>query len=66
MRLTVNGKEMELDGGASVSSLLGALGLSDRRVAVELNRVILHRDAYDGTALKEDDVLEILSFVGGG
>ena len=66
MKLRVNGKEMEFKDGASVSGLLAALGLSDRRVAVELNRVIIHRDAYDGTGLKDGDVLEILSFVGGG
>jgi thiamine biosynthesis protein ThiS len=66
MKLTVNGKEMECKDGASVSGLLVALGLSDRRVAVELNRAIIHRDDYDGTGLKDGDVLEILSFVGGG
>jgi thiamine biosynthesis protein ThiS len=66
MKLMVNGKEMEFKDGAPVSELIGALGLSDRRVAVELNRAIIHRDAYKDTVLKDGDALEILSFVGGG
>jgi sulfur carrier protein len=66
MRLIVNGKDIEFKDGTSVSELLVSLGLPDMRVAVELNRSIIHRDAYKDTALKDGDALEILSFVGGG
>jgi len=66
MKVTVNGVVKEVADGASVQGLLEALGLSKGRVAVELNREIIVRDAYAGAALKEGDVLEILSFVGGG
>lgn len=65
MKLQVNGKDMTVAEGATVASLLESLGLSDKRVAVEHNRVILARDGYDGP-LGEGDVLEIISFVGGG
>ncbi len=65
MKITVNGKETSLDEGSTVASLLESLGLSDKRVAVEHNRVILSRDGY-AAPLGEGDVLEIISFVGGG
>jgi len=65
MKIQVNGKEMAVDEGATVASLLDGLGLSDRTVAVEHNMVILARDGY-GTLLTEGDVIEIISFVGGG
>jgi len=66
MKITVNGNPIEMPEGAGLTALLGTLGLSDRRVAVELNRVILARESYEGTALKDGDVLEIVGFVGGG
>lgn len=66
MKLTVNGKIMEFPEGTYVAGLIGTLGLSDARVAVELNRSIIHRDGYADTVLKDGDTLEILSFVGGG
>ena len=36
------------------------------RVAVELNREIVSRDAWPQTALRDGDKLEIVHFVGGG
>jgi len=66
MKVTVNGDITELPDGTSVAELLASSGLSDKRVAVELNRVIIQRDAYGSAFLKDGDMLEILSFVGGG
>ena len=51
--------------GATIASLLDGLGLSDKRVAVEHNMVILARDGYD-TPINDGDTIEIISFVGGG
>ena len=36
------------------------------RIAVEINGKILPKSAYASVTLKEGDVLEIVSFVGGG
>ncbi len=66
MRIIVNGKEKELPGGLTVQGLLEALGLSERRVAVELNRAIVAREAYGDTPVSDGDSVEVLSFVGGG
>ena len=65
MKIMVNGKDTSVEDGATVASLLEGLGLSDKRVAVEHNRVILTRDGY-GASFNEGDVIEIISFVGGG
>jgi len=66
MKVTVNGTEKDLQGGLTVQELLGELGLAERRVAVELNRAIIAREDYAATSLSDGDVVEILSFVGGG
>ena len=65
MKIQVNGKEMAVDKDATVASLIESLGLSDKRVAVEHNLVILARDSYT-VPINDGDVIEILSFVGGG
>jgi len=63
---TVNGQAREVPDGHSVTDLLADLGLDPRAVAVEHNREILKRDAYEGTPIEEGDTLEIVRFVQGG
>ena len=46
--------------------LLKARGLSERRVAVEVNGVLVKRDAFAQTQLTPNDVIEIIHYVGGG
>lgn len=67
LRITVNGDGREVPAGATVGTLLDALGLDPRLVVVERNREILRdRHALAGVALTEGDVLELVHFVGGG
>jgi thiamine biosynthesis protein ThiS len=66
LRVRVNGDERVFPAGASVSSLLAALGVSTPRVAVERNREIVPKATYDTTRLEEGDELEVVEFVGGG
>ena len=66
MRVIVNGETREVPDGASVSELLGILGLDGARVAVELNREVLHRESFPTSRLGDGDRLEIVRLVGGG
>ncbi len=66
MKLTINGEERSLENVSSLTSLLQNLGLKADRVAVELNREIVARGAWDATSLKDGDRVEIVQFVGGG
>jgi thiamine biosynthesis protein ThiS len=65
MKIMVNGNAIEAPQGASVSDLLAERKLSPDRVAVELNRRLLKTEKY-GEPLKENDEVEIVTFVGGG
>jgi thiamine biosynthesis protein ThiS len=64
--LVINGKNVELEGPTPLLGYLETLGVSARGVAVELNGVIIERDAYASTRLGEGDVVEIVKMVGGG
>jgi sulfur carrier protein len=64
--LKVNGKHIELDAPMPLTDYLNILGVSPRAVAVEHNGVIIERDAYATTTLRDGDVVEIVRMVGGG
>lgn len=64
--IQLNGESRELAKGATVASLLEELGLKPELLAVERNRDIVPKEAYSGTVLQEGDVVEVVSFVGGG
>lgn len=61
----INGEELNII-GKTVAWFLKENGYDIRRVAVELNGDILPKTQYESTVLKDDDSVEIVSFVGGG
>jgi sulfur carrier protein len=65
MRITVNGEARDVD-VATVEALLEALRLPRERVAVEQNGVIVMKAERATTVVREDDVFEIVTLVGGG
>ena len=66
IRVRVNGEDLALPEGASVSHLLDRLQVSVPRCAVERNREIVPKSAYASLSLAEGDILEIVELVGGG
>ena len=63
---TVNGTKKELPGVFSVKEYLEQNGYVISQIAVELNEEILPKTEYVITVLKDGDVMEIVSFMGGG
>ena len=64
--ITVNGKEVTLNGTLSVADYLEQNNYQIKRIAVEMNDDILPKYSYSDTMLKDGDRLEVVSFVGGG
>ena len=65
MNLIINGDERQLT-AETLAALVQELGMKSDRVAIELNREIVHKDQWQQTRLKEGDRLEIVHYVGGG
>ena len=63
--IRVNGEELAL-AGKTLSDYLAETSYDPGRLAVERNALIVPKRAYGDTVLKDGDVLEIVSFVGGG
>ena len=66
MEILLNGKPQQIDEPASVASLLDALGLAGKPVAVELNEQVVPRAQHHQQTLRAGDQLEVVSLVGGG
>jgi thiamine biosynthesis protein ThiS len=66
MTIQLNGDPREIEGPLSVSALLQQLEIDARRVAVELNLVVVKKAAYDSSVISDGDEVEIVNFVGGG
>jgi thiamine-phosphate pyrophosphorylase len=64
--VTINGKQVALEAGTTISQFLQSKGLEERLVVVELNESILPRANYPSTILATGDRVEIVHFVGGG
>lgn len=67
MNITVNGNAKELaDNTMTVASLIIALDLTGKRLAIELNGEIVPRSQFADVQLNDGDKLEIVGAVGGG
>ncbi len=66
IQLEINGERRTISAVSNVGELLRALGISESRVAVEVNRNIIRRGEWESTPLADLDRVEIVQFVGGG
>lgn len=61
----VNGVEADI-AGKTISEYLASTNYDRTRIAVELNGSIVPKTEYDAVVLKDQDIVEVVSFVGGG
>ena len=61
----INGEDIQAE-GKTVAMYLEEEGYNMKRIAVERNGEILPKAKYSETILCDRDIIEIVSFVGGG
>ena len=64
--MTLNGKNIDLSEDITIEKLLKKYDLDPKNVVVEVNMEIVDDEAYSTYLLKNQDVIEVISFVGGG
>ena len=64
--MILNGKTIDLKEDISVEQLLKDYDLNPQKVVVEVNMEILDDKVYSTYLLKNEDTVEVISFVGGG
>ena len=66
LSLTINGESRTLPEPLTVADLLRHLGHDPRKVAIEVNRVVVPARQHGEYCLTNDDTVEIVTLVGGG
>ena len=64
--ILLNGKPRELEAAMTVATLLKALGVSPRLVAVAVNGEVVRRDDWSVALVRDGDAVQIVRAVGGG
>lgn len=65
VNITVNGQQMQ-SAAAHLAALIAELGLTENKLAVECNGVIIAPDSFQSQPVTDGDVIELIRFVGGG
>ncbi|MBP3306552.1 MAG: sulfur carrier protein ThiS [Bacteroidales bacterium] len=61
----INGEPFDI-AGKTLAEYLVSTQYDPKRIAVERNGEIVPKAKYGETVLEEDDVIEVVNFVGGG
>ncbi|GCD11534.1 MULTISPECIES: sulfur carrier protein ThiS [Clostridium] len=64
--MIINGTEMIFENGITITTLLTHLNLSSEKVVIEVNYEIIPKENYENHKLYKADIIEVVSFVGGG
>ena len=65
-KIQLNGKKISIHTNFSVRDLIKKYKLQEKKIAIELNGVILPKQNYIKKKLKDNDKIEIVQFIGGG
>lgn len=64
--IQLNGKEVELEKPITLDKLVMQQGYVITQIAVEKNGVIIPKSTYGEEVVRAGDVIEVVTFVGGG
>tara|TARA_Y100000996_G_scaffold375163_1_gene325778 strand:+ start:1021 stop:1224 length:204 start_codon:yes stop_codon:yes gene_type:complete len=65
-KIQINGRKIALKQNFYIIDVLKKYKLSGKKVAIELNGKILPQNKYNSKKLKNNDIVEIVQFIGGG
>lgn len=66
IEIQLNGQIHKLETSLSIEQLLNKLLIDKKKVAVELNKSVVPKQKYSSIKIANQDVVEIVTFIGGG
>ena len=66
IKIKLNGKNKSIDHGSSLNELVNNLNIPIKKVAIEFNKEIIDKKSIKKIKLKNNDIIEIVHFIGGG
>ena len=65
-KIQLNGKKVSIKTKETVFDILKKFNLNNKKIAIELNGIIIPNSQYKKKCLKNNDKLEVVHFIGGG
>ena len=66
MQIQLNGESFILEEDININDFLKKLTIDKNKVAIELNKNVIPKNSYSNTVITNKDVVEIVTFIGGG
>ena len=66
IKIKLNGKNKSIDDGLNLNELVNNLNIPIKKVAIEFNKEIIDKKKIKKIKLKNNDIIEIVHFIGGG
>ena len=66
VEITINGEPRTISSGSTAADLIAQLGLTGKRLALEVNQDIVSRSEYARFTLQANDKVEVVHAIGGG
>ena len=66
VKISLNGNIKDVREGTTVHKLLKESGVDELKIVVQVSGHILRRNKFSQQILKDGDIVELISFVGGG
>ena len=66
MKIIINGQSKNFNGPTQLNDVIAQFCKDASRVIAELNGDIIKKPSWNATTVKDGDMVELVSFVGGG
>ncbi len=66
MNILLNGEKTAIESDTTVSGIIAKYSLKEETTVAEVNGIIIKREDFKATKLKDADRVELVRFVGGG
>ena len=66
IKIKVNGRNKSVDHGSNLNELVNKLNIPIKKVAIEFNKEIIDKKKVKKIILNNNDIIEIVHFIGGG
>ena len=66
MHIVLNGKKFSINEKDTINILLKKIDIKSSKVAIEVNKVVIPKEKYRYFKFKNNDKVEVVTFIGGG
>ena len=66
MYILLNGKKFQISEKDTIVQLLKKIDIKSSKVAIEVNKIVIPKEKYRYFKFKNNDKVEVVTFIGGG